>query len=130
MSAILFRMSGPFTPATASEDFGDRIGPAELPQMIGFTYWIVSPGSVLAGAVSMDWRWVDAQGETRTISGSPISLQDGSASFSAPVQVMTREAADSDVFLDVTLIGLADGSPTVAYAIVMTTGTQEGQCGF
>lgn len=129
MASVLFRLSGPFTPATASEDFSERIGPGQIPQMIGFTYWVATPGGVLAGAVLMSWRWTDIQGQTRTLDGGAINLQDAASAQSVPPGVMTRQAGDSDVFLDVTLSGVADGAE-IAYCIIMGPGDQEGQIGF
>lgn len=109
------------TPATASDDISHNII-AEVPQLIGFSYWVETAGSASAGAFNMDITWLDFIGQSRILNGSPISLQDPNASFSSPVAVVRRQTDTSQFDIVKTLIGLAGGA-VIGYAIYITPGS-------
>lgn len=108
------------TPATLTEDLSGT--DADGSQMIGFTYWVATAGGVTAGAFNLDIQWEDPSGQTRTLNGSPISLQDPNASFASPAVCMRRSTANTLFDLVKTLIGAADGAE-IGYSIIATSGS-------
>ena len=99
-------------PTSGSEDVTQTPGCQDNngPNWMSFAYWIHTPGSVLAGAFTMDLNYLDPTGTLRTITGSPISLQDPAGFFSRPVEMIVRQDQYSQWTIDRTLIGLAGGA--------------------
>jgi hypothetical protein len=116
-------ISDPITPSTQNIDLSEAFT-SEVPQFVGFTYWVSTPGGLTAVATSIDLQWTDLAGQIRIINGSPIALQDGTAGFISPVGLMTRESNISAVDLVMTQIGPVDGAQ-VRYAILLSPGTAE-----
>lgn len=109
------------TPANGQDDFTQISGcqDATGPHWISFCYWIETADVLAAGAFSMDINYTDPTGQTRTINGTPISLQDSTGFFSRPVEMIERDTVNSTWTLDRTLAGVAAGSK-VAYRVMHT----------
>lgn len=127
--AFIYRIADAMTPVTTTIDLKDLVGTAEVPQFVGFSFWVATAGGVSAGAVNCEMFWTDIQGQTRTIGGAPRSLQDATSGFESPLALMTRAAADSPVDFVMTLAGVDDGAE-VRYAILMSSGVSANNSPF
>ena len=110
------------TPVTANVDISTSII-AEVPQLMGFTYWVETAGGPSAGAFQMDLTWLDIAGQSRSLDGTPINLQDPDASFTSQVTVIRRQSDTSQFDIVKQLIGLDDGA-VIGYSVFLTSGSQ------
>lgn len=120
MSQFVRKLDG-ITPANTVVDTLAQIPQLhnDSPCFIGFQYWVHTAGGASAGAFSVDISWVDPTGTTRTIFGSPVSLQDGTAMFSSPVQILERLDDLTTLNIHENLIGSDDGA-LVSYRVMFT----------
>lgn len=105
----------PVTPANGTFDFfsANLTPDFETPVWCSFAYW-VDVAAVLGTAFTMDVNYVDPTGQTRTESGSPISLADSTGFFRSPLFSIQRLSATSVVEVVRTLIGVASTSKVAA----------------
>lgn len=97
---------------------------SSIPLWLAWTYWISTEDLLAAGAVNIDFEYVDPTGQTRTISGSPISLQDGTSQFSSPFVQAIRQNDTSLARMVMTLAGSA-ADAKVAFRLRFTGDTNE-----
>lgn len=109
------------TPANGQEDFTQITGcqDATGPHWVSFCYWIDTADALASGAFNIDINYVDPTGQTRTINGPPISLQDSAGFANVAVQMVQRQTETSAWTLDLTLAGSAAGSK-VSYRVMHT----------
>lgn len=103
------------TPSSFTRDFNDAID-TPCCYWVSFAYW-TSVSDVAAGAFTAEIEYVDPIGETRVISGVPISLDDPTGFYSSPPAMIVRQAANSLWEINFTLIGPA-GSSEMGYKVM------------
>lgn len=116
-------------PASGTEDISSLIGDCDIPQLLGFQYWVSNVGIGVVGTFAMSISWVDIDGTTRSIPGNALSLLGLSNIFSSPVNVIKRRSTSDPVNLTSTLVGLPLGG-RVSYVLCLTNGFSEGSTPF
>lgn len=77
---------------------------------VSVCYWIATADALAAGAFSVDINYTDPTGQTRTMSGTPISLQDPTGFYSSFVFPVQRLSGGSTLEAVSTLVGSAAGA--------------------
>lgn len=100
-----------------------------IPLWLSWTYWVSVDDILAVGAVNIDFEYIDPTGQTRTVNGSPISLQDSTAQFSSPLVQAVRQSDSSLARMVMTLAGLA-ASSKVSCRVRFTGDTSESIGGY
>jgi hypothetical protein len=133
MAGLLYRLSEEETLVAGINaiDLSTVVGVHEIPQFMGFAYWISTPGGILAvGGLAVDFRWLDIQGELRAVSGTTLGLQDNTAAFHSPMNILVRQSDSAQMDLNVQVSGPTADGAKMRYALIFSPGCSEGNSPF
>lgn len=127
MANWFWRITDEIDPETTTYDLSTAglLGPAEIPQVVGVSYWVSTPGGAGAGGFAMNFNWEDKQGTMRQEPGTPFSLQDPTAFTRIPVIQITRSSESAPLNVEAVLSGAADGAK-IRYAFLISPSYFEG----
>lgn len=132
MAGLLYRLSDeiPLVAGIDTIDLSTVVGVHEIPQFMGFAYWISTPGGVSAvGGLAVSFRWQDVQSELRQIDGTSLGLQSDSE-YHSPMSVVVRESDSAQMDLLVSVSGPDADGAKMRYALIFSPGCSEGNSPF
>lgn len=130
MAGYYYRKVVDAVPASDSESIEGQLGAADVPQFLGFKYWVSTAGLVISTVTfSMALTWTDIDGSTKTIQGNALQLLGLGNVFTSPVNQISRLSETSPVTLVSTAVGLPLGA-RISYTLLFTMGNSEGCSAF